>query len=115
MPTSHMLDTFLQRNDPTKPSTPFQMLKQSIWQSKAMLESSYMYQAQILLAKYEGPVPRGQLVTTPTEVAKLIDGFGGRGVLRSPILAGGHGKGVFDNAFKNNHHAHLLTTTGKWH
>ena len=66
--------------------------------------SLHEYQAQHLLAKNEVPVPRGWLATTPTEVANRIDEFGGRGVIKSQILAGGRGKGSFGNGFKGGVH-----------
>ena len=62
--------------------------------------SLHEYQAQHLLARYEIPVPRGSLATTATEVANHIDVFGGRGVIKSQILAGGRGKGSFGNGLK---------------
>lgn len=62
--------------------------------------SLHEYQAQHLLAQYDVPVPRGGLATTATEVAKHINDFGGRGVIKSQILAGGRGKGYFGNGFK---------------
>ncbi|KAL8676811.1 MAG: hypothetical protein Q9224_007249, partial [Gallowayella concinna] len=66
--------------------------------------SIHEYQAQELLSQYEVPVPRGQLATTPAEVAKYIEEFGGRGVIKSQILAGGRGKGSFGNGFKGGVH-----------
>ena len=54
--------------------------------------SLHEYQAQNLLAAYQIPVPRGWLTTTATEVANRIDEFGGHGVIKSQILAGGRGK-----------------------
>lgn len=45
-------------------------------------------------------MPRGWLATTATEVANRIDEFGGHGVIKSQILAGGRGKGMFGNGFK---------------
>ena len=62
--------------------------------------SIHEYQAQHLLAQYEVPVPRGSLATTAAEAANLIDDFGGQGVIKSQILAGGRGKGSFGNGFK---------------
>ena len=62
--------------------------------------SLHEYQAQHLLAQYHVPVPRGGLATTAIEVANRIDDFGGRGVIKSQILAGGRGKGCFGNGFK---------------
>lgn len=66
--------------------------------------SLHEYQAQDLLAQYDAPVPRGRLATTSTEVARYIDDFGGRGVIKSQILAGGRGKGSFGNGFKGGVH-----------
>lgn len=62
--------------------------------------SLHEYQAQNLFAEYQIPVPRGWLATTATEVANRIDEFGGRGVIKSQILAGGRGKDMFGNGFK---------------
>ncbi|KAL8813062.1 MAG: hypothetical protein Q9223_007144 [Gallowayella weberi] len=62
--------------------------------------SIHEYQAQGLLSQYDVAVPRGRLATTPAEVAKYIEEFGGRGVIKSQVLAGGRGKGSFSNGFK---------------
>ncbi|KAL8678771.1 MAG: hypothetical protein Q9186_004922 [Xanthomendoza sp. 1 TL-2023] len=73
--------------------------------------SIHEYQAQELLSQYEVPVPRGQLATTPAEVAKYIEEFGGRGVIKSQILAGGRGKGSFGNGFKGG--VHLVSSASE--
>lgn len=62
--------------------------------------SLHEYQAQHLLAQYEVPVPRGLLATTANEVGHHVEEFGGRGVIKSQILAGGRGKGSFGNGLK---------------
>lgn len=66
--------------------------------------SLHEYQAQDLLAKYEIPVPKGRLATSAVEVANQIKVFGGQGVIKSQILAGGRGKGSFGNGFKGGVH-----------
>ena len=66
--------------------------------------SIHEYQAQGLLADYNVPVPRGFLARSSTEVGKHIQGLGGRAVVKSQILAGGRGKGSFQNGFKGGVH-----------
>ncbi|KAI4267137.1 MAG: hypothetical protein L6R38_008391, partial [Xanthoria sp. 2 TBL-2021] len=86
------------------------MPRASLWHpSKALIKSTlgqrrclsiHEYQAQHLLAQYQVPVPRGWLATTPAEVAQYLDEIGGRGVIKSQVLAGGRGLGSFGNGFK---------------
>lgn len=76
------------------------LTKSSIAHRQRRCLSLHEYQAQDLLAQYGVTVPRGRLATTAIEVAKCIDEFGGRGVIKSQVLAGGRGKGSFGNGFK---------------
>jgi succinyl-CoA synthetase beta subunit len=51
------------------------------------------YQAKQVLAKYDVPVPRGQVAYTPSEAVAAAQGLGGRlWVVKAQIHAGGRGK-----------------------
>ena len=50
------------------------------------------FQAKALLKKYGVPVPEGQRVETPMEASQLVDQWGGKGVVKAQIYAGGRGK-----------------------
>ena len=50
------------------------------------------FQAKALLKKYGVPVPEGQRVETPLEACQLVDQWGGKGVVKAQIYAGGRGK-----------------------
>ena len=51
------------------------------------------YQAKAILAAYGIPVPRGEVATTPEEVAAIAHRLAGRVVIKAQIHAGGRGKG----------------------
>ncbi len=51
------------------------------------------YQAKALLAKYNVPVPRGEMVFTPEEADAAAKRIGGTVVVKAQIHAGGRGKG----------------------
>ncbi|PMD39475.1 succinyl-CoA synthetase beta chain [Hyaloscypha variabilis F] len=63
--------------------------------------SIHEYQSQDLLRQFEIPVPRGELAVTPNEVASAVSRIGSytkhQIILKSQILAGGRGKGTFEN------------------
>jgi succinyl-CoA synthetase beta subunit len=50
------------------------------------------YQAKAILAEYGIPVPKGEVATTPEEVAANAQRLGGRVVVKAQIHAGGRGK-----------------------
>src|ERR1700681_3473087 len=51
------------------------------------------YQAKALLAKYDVPVPRGEVAFTVDEVETAAKQIGGSVVVKAQIHAGGRGKG----------------------
>ena len=51
------------------------------------------YQAKSLFAKFEVPVPQGDVAKTPAEACAIADRLGGQVVVKSQIHAGGRGKG----------------------
>jgi succinyl-CoA synthetase beta subunit len=51
------------------------------------------YQAKTILARHGVPVPRGEVATTPAEVADIARRLGGMVVVKAQIHAGGRGKG----------------------
>src|ERR1700739_3733706 len=51
------------------------------------------YQAKAILAKYDVPVPRGEVVFTVDEAEAAAKKIGGSGVVKAQIHAGGRGKG----------------------
>jgi succinyl-CoA synthetase beta subunit len=55
------------------------------------------YQAKSVLASFGVAVPRGEVASTPDEVAAIASRFGGTVVVKSQIHAGGRGKGTFKN------------------
>ena len=70
-----------------------------------------------LLAEYGIPTPRGKVAKTVDEAAKIAQTFGTKGldrrliwlgtddfVVKAQVLAGGRGKGSFDNGFKGGVH-----------
>ncbi|KAI4221665.1 MAG: hypothetical protein L6R36_006729 [Xanthoria steineri] len=71
------------------------------------------YQAQDLLAKYGLPVPRGRIATSPAEVANYLDEIGGRGVIKSQVLAGGRSSGTFSNGFNGGVHIASSSDEGR--
>lgn len=67
------------------------------------------HQAQGILKEYGIKVPSGTVATTKDEVSRAVSTLGGGGaVLKSQILAGGRGKGTFDNGFKSG--VHVVTS-----
>src|ERR1700731_2336631 len=51
------------------------------------------YQAKAILAKYDVPVPRGEVAFTVDEVDTAAKKLGGSVVVKAQIHAGGRGKG----------------------
>jgi len=51
------------------------------------------YQAKALLAKYNVPVPKGEVVFSPEEARAAAKRIGGSVVVKAQIHAGGRGKG----------------------
>src|SRR3984893_17992037 len=51
------------------------------------------YQAKAILAKYEVPVPNGEVAYTPEEAEAAAKKIGGSVVVKAQIQAGGRGKG----------------------
>src|SRR5207253_5895028 len=51
------------------------------------------YQAKAILAKYDVPVPRGEVAYTVEEAEAAAKKLGGRVVVKAQIHAGGRGKG----------------------
>ena len=62
--------------------------------------SIHEYQAQGLLSEYGVPVPKGYLCTSSNEVKKHVSNHGGQAVVKAQILAGGRGKGTFENGYQ---------------
>ncbi|KAF5662515.1 beta-succinyl synthetase precursor [Fusarium circinatum] len=60
--------------------------------------------AQSILSENGVNVPRGRVAITPQQVMSAIDYLGGSGVLKAQILAGGRGKGTFDNGHEGGVH-----------
>jgi len=50
------------------------------------------FQAKAILSAYGVPVPRGEVVTTPTEAGRAAERLGGAVALKAQIHAGGRGK-----------------------
>lgn len=60
------------------------------------------YQAKQVLAKYDVPVPKGQVAYTPKEAVAAAQGLGGKlWVVKAQIHAGGRGKGSFKETSAN--------------
>ena len=51
------------------------------------------YQAKSILAKYNVPVPRGEVAYTVAEAGTIAKRLGGSVVVKAQIHAGGRGKG----------------------
>jgi succinyl-CoA synthetase beta subunit len=66
--------------------------------------SLHEHQAQGLLGEYGINVPNGRAATSVEDVGAAVTAFGGNAVLKSQILAGGRGKGSFDNGLKSGVH-----------
>lgn len=52
----------------------------------------YEYQAKQLFEKYTVPIPKEMLVTNPEKAQEVVEGFGGKGVVKAQVLVGGRGK-----------------------
>lgn len=50
------------------------------------------YQSKQLFARYQVPIPRGRVASTPDEAAQIAEELGGRVVIKSQVLVGGRGK-----------------------
>src|ERR1700728_51527 len=59
------------------------------------------YQAKAILAKYDVPVPRGEVAYTVEEAAAAAKSLGGSVVVKAQIHAGGRGKGGGVKVAKN--------------
>ena len=49
------------------------------------------YQAKTIFAEHGIPIPNGKVANTPTEAADAVSSFGGRGVVKAQVHAGGRG------------------------
>lgn len=66
------------------------------------------------MKKYNVNVPYGEVASTPEEaefITKKLKAKGLDCVIKAQILAGGRGKGIFDNGFKSG--VHTVTTSEK--
>jgi succinyl-CoA synthetase beta subunit len=68
------------------------------------------YQAKALLAKYNVPVPRGEVATTAAEAEAAANRIGGSVVVKAQIHAGGRGKGGGVKIAKNAAEAHEIAS-----
>ena len=50
------------------------------------------YQSKQVFAKYQVPIPRGRIASTPDEARQIAEELGGRVVIKSQVLVGGRGK-----------------------
>src|SRR5436305_12708740 len=60
------------------------------------------YQAKAILAKYDVPVPRGEVAYTVEEAEAAAKKLGGSAVVKAQIHAGGRGKGGGAKVAKNS-------------
>lgn len=75
-------------------------LKRSVIQQSRAL-SIHEYRSANLLKTYGIGVPSGNVATTAEEAEKVAKDIGGDDiVIKAQVLAGGRGKGTFDNGFK---------------
>jgi len=75
-------------------------LKRSVIQQSRAL-SIHEYRSANLLRTYGIGVPNGKVVTAAEEAEKVAKEIGGDDiVIKAQVLAGGRGKGTFDNGFK---------------
>jgi len=58
--------------------------------------SLHEYQCIKLLKDAGVHVPRGEVASTAGEVRKLVESYGGAGVVKAQVHAGGRGKGTFE-------------------
>lgn len=71
----------------------------AVQQSRAL--SIHEYRSAKLLESYGIGVPKGDVATTASEAEKVAKSIGGEdAVIKAQVLAGGRGKGTFDNGFK---------------
>ncbi|KAF2843708.1 putative succinyl-CoA synthetase beta subunit [Patellaria atrata CBS 101060] len=71
----------------------------AVQQTRAL--SIHEYRSANLLKSYGIGVPKGDVATTPAEAEKIAKSLGGDdAVIKAQVLAGGRGKGTFDNGFK---------------
>src|SRR3989442_13673213 len=63
------------------------------------------YQAKAILAKFNVPVPRGQVATSTAEAEAAAKAIGGRVVVKAQIHAGGRGKGGGVKVARNSEEA----------
>ncbi len=66
------------------------------------------YQAKTILAKYDVPVPRGEVAFTVAEAEAVAKKLGGSVVVKAQIHAGGRGKGGGVKIAKNSDEAALI-------
>lgn len=57
-----------------------------------------------LMRKAGVNVPKGELARSPEAAERIIEKFGGVGVVKAQVLAGGRGKGYFENGFQGGVH-----------
>jgi succinyl-CoA synthetase beta subunit len=50
------------------------------------------YQAKTILVQYGVPTPNGEVAVTPKEVFSVVNGLGGKAVIKAQVHAGGRGK-----------------------
>jgi succinyl-CoA synthetase beta subunit len=75
-------------------------LKRAVVQQSRAL-SIHEYRSANLLKSYGIGVPKGDVATTAAEAEKVAKSIGGEdAVIKAQVLAGGRGKGTFDNGFK---------------
>jgi succinyl-CoA synthetase beta subunit len=66
------------------------------------------YQAKTILAKYNVPVPRGEVAFTVAEAERAAKNIGGSVVIKAQIHAGGRGKGGGVKVAKNSDEAAII-------
>ncbi|GLB36414.1 putative succinyl-CoA synthetase functions in the citric acid cycle (TCA), coupling the hydrolysis of succinyl-CoA to the synthesis of ATP and thus represents the only step of substrate- level phosphorylation in the TCA [Lyophyllum shimeji] len=67
--------------------------------------SIHEYQSMDLLKSYGVPIPKSVAAKSPAEAFKAAKSFGhDRLVIKAQVLAGGRGKGTFDNGFQGGVH-----------
>ncbi|KAH7551967.1 succinylhypothetical proteinCoA ligasehypothetical proteinlike protein subunit beta [Bipolaris maydis] len=75
-------------------------VKRSAVQQRRCL-SIHEYRSAALLESYGIGVPKGGVATNAAEAEKVAKSIGGDdAVIKAQVLAGGRGKGTFDNGFK---------------
>jgi len=71
------------------------------------------YLSHELMKKHGIRTPKGGVADTPDQVAKLTADLGGEAVVKAQVLAGGRGKGHFDNGFQGG--VHLVSSPEEAH